>query len=73
MSKIKCTIEEITLEGDYSNDVQSVRATCNKCDHTTESYGTSEGSIKRCLALMHEECPEGEDNRYEEELPYLFE
>ena len=72
MSKVKCTIEGITLEGDYGNDVESVRATCNKCGHTTESYGTSEGSVNRCLWLMKEECPEEESNCYEEELPYFL-
>lgn len=73
MAKVKCSIEEITLDGDYGNDVESTSATCTKCGHTTESYGTSEGSINRCLALMNEECPEGENNFYEEELPYFLE
>ncbi len=67
MAKIKCDIEEITLEGDYDNEVPGIMATCSKCGHSTESYGTSESSIKRCLALMNEECPEGEDNFYEED------
>jgi len=67
MAKIECEIEETTLEGDYGNDVPSVIATCSKCGHTTESYGTSESSINRCLALMNEECPEGENNFYVEE------
>ncbi len=71
MAKIKCTIEEITLEGDYGNDISSVMATCSKCGHTTESYGTSESSINRCLALMNEECPEGENNFYIEDDQYF--
>lgn len=64
MARIKCQITETTLEGEYGNDVESVTATCSKCGHTTESYGTEESSIKRCLALMNDECPKGENNYY---------
>jgi len=42
----------------------SVRATCSRCGHETESFGQHEGSIRRCLVLMNEECPEDEDNYY---------
>lgn len=44
-----------------------VCATCSECDHETESFGTSDRSIKRCLVLMREECPLGEENFYVEE------
>lgn len=65
MARIKCDIEEITLEGDYG-EVPSVQATCSKCGHVTESYGTDDRSIRRCLALMHDECGCGENNFYVE-------
>lgn len=32
--------------------------------HETQSFGTSEASVRRCLALMREECPNGENNFY---------
>lgn len=67
MATVKCEIEETTLEGDYGNEVEAVVATCMRCGHTTESYGTAEGSIKRCLVLMREECPQGEKNFYKAE------
>ena len=35
-------------------------------DHSTESYGTGDKSVKRCLALMRDECPMGENNFYVE-------
>jgi len=35
-----------------------------RCGHTTESCRTEEESIKRCLALMNDECPNGENNFY---------
>ena len=62
--KVTCKIEETTLEGDYKDDVESVMATCTRCGHITESYGTSVASVRRCLVLMREECPKGEDNYY---------
>ena len=67
MAKIKCSIEETYLENDSGIEVESVIATCSKCGHTTESFGTSEASIKRCLAIMNDECPRGENNFYIED------
>lgn len=61
--RIECTIEEIELESDYG-PVPSVRATCSRCDHTTEALGTSSRSVRRCLVTMREECPENEENFY---------
>ncbi len=62
--KVKCSVEETELENDQGRPVQGVVVTCTKCDHKTESFGTGEASIKRCLALMREECPEDEENYY---------
>lgn len=64
MAKIECEIEEITIENDDGKEVDSIRATCTKCGNVTESYGTGERSIKRCLYLMRDSCPWGEDNYY---------
>ena len=61
---VECQIEEVELENDNGYPVDGVRATCPKCDQQTESFGTSERSIKRCLVLLREECPNGEDNFY---------
>ena len=66
---ISCQIDEITLEGDYT-EIDSVQATCSQCHHTTESYGTSQDSIKRYLALMREECPQKELNYYVDAQTY---
>lgn len=64
--RVECAIEETLLEGDYA-EVEGVTATCSRCDHETESFGTSDASIKRCLVLLREECPNGEQNFYVEE------
>jgi hypothetical protein len=68
MSRVKCEVEEVELENDAGLMVDGVQATCTQCDHQTESFGTSEASVRRCLALMREECPEGEENFYVGEL-----
>jgi hypothetical protein len=62
--KVTCTIEEIELENDEGRDIDGVVATCSRCGHETESYGTGDNSRLRCLALMREECPNGENNFY---------
>lgn len=61
--RVQCEIEHIELEGDHA-PIDSVRATCSRCGWETESYGTSDASIKRCLVLMREECPNDESNFY---------
>ena len=58
--KITCSISQTELENDDGYLVDSVVATCSRCGHETESFGTSERSVLRCLALMREECPEDE-------------
>lgn len=65
--------ERITCSVEYSDDIEDkngkilsgVIVTCTKCGHSTQSFGQSERSINRCLALLCEECPEGENNWYE--------
>ena len=61
--QIGCSVSEDLMDGDCG-DVEGVTAECSRCGHTTESYGTGEASVRRCLALMPEECPEGESNYY---------
>ena len=64
--RVTCDIGETTLINDEGLDVESVEATCQRCGHMTESFGTDEPSILRCLALMREECPRGQWNWYVE-------
>ena len=62
--KVWCAIEEIELENEDGRPIPSVKARCLECDHETESFGTSGASVRRCLVLMREECPEGAHNYY---------
>lgn len=64
--RVACEIEEVDLENDEGYDVPGVQATCSRCGHVTESYGTGEASRNRCLVLMREECPLGQRNWYRE-------
>jgi hypothetical protein len=62
--RVDCHVEEDEIENENGIFVNGIVATCSRCDHRTESFGTSDRSIKRCLALMREECPNGEENYY---------
>jgi hypothetical protein len=62
--KVEVEIEQAELENEHGYEVEGVVATCSRCGHTTESFGTSDASRRRCLALMREECPQGECNFY---------
>ncbi len=64
--RVLCAISSVTLEGDHG-EVDGVSAECSRCGHETESFGTSEASVKRCLVVMREECPHGENNFYTDE------
>jgi hypothetical protein len=44
-----------------------VIVTCNRCEHEEESFGQGPASVKRCMALMKENCPRDEDNFYVDE------
>ena len=62
--KVECEVEYISLKSESGRMIDGVEVTCSRCGHTTQSYGTSESSIKRALACLREECPEGETNFY---------
>jgi hypothetical protein len=64
MARVRCEVEEILLENEEGREVPGVVATCERCQHQVESFGTEEPSILRCLAIMREECPEGQRNFY---------
>lgn len=63
---IECEVEYCNdIEDEYGVPRRGVKVTCSECGHTAESFGQSKKSINRCLALLHEECPNNEDNWYE--------
>lgn len=60
--KVDCEVFDAEIEGR-----PGVVASCTRCGHETQSYGQEEASVKRCLALLREECPNGESNFYVQE------
>jgi hypothetical protein len=62
--RVSCEIEETTLEGDYSSEVEGVMATCSRCGDVSEAFGTGEASVRRCLMGLREGCSWGEQNFY---------
>ena len=67
MAKVKCDIYYTSEINDRGFDTDCVVLCCQKCDHETQSWGHGDASVKRCLALMNEECPLDENNFYVEE------
>lgn len=62
--RIKAEIDETELDNERGRSVAGVTATCSRCGHVTQSFGTEEPSVKRCLAILNAECPNGENNFY---------
>lgn len=65
--RVSVEIEQVILVNEDDRDVDGIVARCSRCDHETESFGTSERSVKRCLALLRDECPNDENNFYVDE------
>ena len=63
MPAVTTSVSYEEVEGDY-RPVDGVRVTCDKCGHVEESGGEHAGSLKRCAALLNENCPRNEDNYY---------
>lgn len=64
MARIPCEVATTTRENESGYEVEAICATCLRCDHETEAFGTSDASIRRALAKMRDECPKGERNWY---------
>ena len=60
---IECEVEFELVENEENKWVPGVMVTCPECGVMTESYGQGGPSIRRCLALMREEC-ECDDGTY---------
>ena len=65
--RVECEVEYLDLENDTGRVVDGVKVVCGRCGHKEESFGTSDSSIRRCMALLREKCPKNEENYYIEE------
>jgi hypothetical protein len=61
---VRCDPLYDQAENEHGRLVPCVYVECPLCGHCTMSYGTSERSIKRCLALLREQCPEAANYFY---------
>ena len=58
---VTCAVE--FMDGTF-DEKPHVIATCNKCGETVKSFGHTDASVTRCLAVMHDGCPNRENNFY---------
>ena len=64
---VKAEIDDIELIARDGYAIDSTRATCTRCGNEEDSYGTSQGSVARCLMMLRESCPGGRRHFYEVE------
>lgn len=64
MARVVCTVVQVDLEGDHSDDVPGIEVTCGRCEHKVECFGQTDRSTKRAMVMLRDECPEGENNFY---------
>lgn len=64
MARVPCYITQGTEENESGYEVTCTYAECSKCGQETMSFGDSDESVTRCLAMLREECPRGENNFY---------
>lgn len=61
---VECDVEVVMLKGPRRTRIEGVEATCRRCGESMASFGTSDASVDRCLAMLGNSCPLGEDNIY---------
>lgn len=61
--KVTCEVEFTSRENDNGFPQDCVVVTCTECEHSEQSWGHGDRSVRRCLALMSENCPNAEDDR----------
>ncbi len=64
MKKIPCKIEYGEDYNDYDTTTPTTTAVCGRCGHRITSWGNGDASIRRCLVLLKNECPNQENNFY---------
>lgn len=69
MSQIECEVHFFDKDNGQGRGktTPAVRITCGKCMYEVEVFGQGSDSIKRGLATLREECPQGKKNWYVEE------
>lgn len=61
---VVCAIDYTYAENESGNEQECVVAECSECEHVEQSWGHGDKSVRRCLVLMGQNCPEGANNFY---------
>lgn len=64
--KVECDITKTLIMNEHGREVPGVVVSCTRCSYSTESFGQGDGSVRRCMMLLKEQCPNGERNYYTE-------
>lgn len=64
MATVICSVDYTTEENDDGREQACVVVTCGECGHREQSWGEGPRSVKRCLVLLRENCPQDETNFY---------
>ena len=67
MAQIECDVHFFDKDNEKGSTTPAVQITCGLCGHSVEVFGQGEGSVKRGLAMLREECPKGKKNWYVED------
>lgn len=58
MNQIACAKELLNLPNAEGAPTPSIRLVCLRCGVSAEAFGQRGRSIRKCLALLEEKCPE---------------
>ena len=61
---VTCLVDYTYAQNESGNDQECVIVECGECEHVEQSWGHGDKSVRRCLVLMGQHCPEGEENFY---------
>ncbi len=61
---VKCVVDYTYAENESGNEQECVVVECSECAFTQQSWGHGDKSVRRCLVLMGERCPNDADNFY---------
>jgi len=69
MVEVSTTVSHVNIYGDRGRGNggmgKGVEVTCDRCGHSEFSFGEGPVSVRRCAALLRENCPRGERNFYQ--------
>jgi hypothetical protein len=68
---VNAEVRFLPLKNDNGRAQAGVEVTCTQCGHIERAFGEGPRSVKRCLAMLRENCPEDETNFYTVEDRYL--